>query len=144
MSDQSRATLSTIVIVACILVLGILAYAKVDGAATAAFGTIAIVIAWLTRAPGAPDKIDPPGGAKLVPIVAIGAVIADLVLGCEKPPAMSVENAAAVVQYEVLLTDCRKRGKAAKSYDVYEACADAVDRQLCIESRVRCVDGGAP
>ncbi len=43
----------------------------------------------------------------------------------------SIENAAAVAQYKGLLDDCRARGKAAKSYAVYEACADAVDAELC-------------
>ena len=62
--------------------------------------------------------------------------------GCTPIVQQSVENAAAVAQYEALLDDCRKQGKAAKDYQVYANCADAVDRRLCAESGVRCVDGG--
>jgi hypothetical protein len=54
----------------------------------------------------------------------------------------NVENAAAVAQYKALLIDCREQGKAAKSYAVYERCADEVDRMLCRQSSVRCADGG--
>ncbi len=64
-------------------------------------------------------------------------------IGCI-PPAVTenVENAAAVAQYKVLLADCRERGKEAKSYAVYERCADEVDRMLCAQSAIRCLDGG--
>jgi hypothetical protein len=61
--------------------------------------------------------------------------------GCV-PEAVSVENAAAVAQYKLLLVDCRKQGKEAGSYAVYERCADEVDRTLCRESSLRCKDGG--
>lgn len=66
-----------------------------------------------------------------------------LVLGCDHvPPAINIENAAAVAQYEALLYDCRARGKTAGSYAVYEACAAAVDRGLCAERGLLCKDGG--
>ncbi len=61
-------------------------------------------------------------------------------LGCM--PAPAVENIAAVNQYEALLEHCRERGKVAGSYAVYEACADAVDRELCNTRGLRCKDGG--
>lgn len=73
-------------------------------------------------------------------LFALGCCVSH-VAGC-KPPPQSVENAAAVVQYEALLDDCKTKGKVAKSYGVYAECADAVDRKLCAESGVRCVDGG--
>lgn len=50
----------------------------------------------------------------------------------------TVENAAAVAQYKLALTKCREKGKAAGSYAVYEACADAVDADLCHNSALRC------
>jgi hypothetical protein len=58
--------------------------------------------------------------------------------GCRPPPAHTVENVDAVKQYEGLLDDCRKQGRAAGSYAVYETCADAVDSHLCAEHRLRC------
>jgi hypothetical protein len=65
--------------------------------------------------------------------------------GCHPPaPGTEVENAAAVAQYKALLVDCRARGKAARDYAVYEACADAVDAMLCAQRSLRCTDGGAP
>jgi hypothetical protein len=39
--------------------------------------------------------------------------------------------------YAAALGDCRAKGKAAKSYEVYEACAKSADRAFG-------VDGGAP
>lgn len=74
-------------------------------------------------------------------LFAVGCVVGH-VAGCKPEYREPVENAAAVAQYEALLDDCRKQGKAAKSYQVYEQCADAVDRHLCRESGVRCTDGG--
>lgn len=65
--------------------------------------------------------------------------------GCSPTPkqvAQSVENAAAVAQYEALLAPCRERGKAARDYAVYEACADEVDSHLCEQHGVMCQDGG--
>ncbi len=52
-----------------------------------------------------------------------------------------IENAAAVAQYTALLEDCRAKGKAAKSYAVYETCADLVDAELCRTRSVRCAGG---
>jgi hypothetical protein len=62
--------------------------------------------------------------------------------GCKPPPAESVENAAAVIQYKALLADCRQKGRDHKSYAVYAECADEVDRWLCTTSALRCTDGG--
>ncbi len=44
--------------------------------------------------------------------------------------------------YKALLSSCRAKGKAAKSYAVYETCADQVDAELCRTRSLRC-DGGA-
>ncbi len=55
----------------------------------------------------------------------------------------AVENAAAVAQYKSLLAECRQRGKEARSYEVYAACADAVDEELCRRHSVRCEDAGS-
>jgi len=40
-----------------------------------------------------------------------------------------VKNAADMTSYTAELTECRKKGKAAGSYDVYEACAIEVDKR---------------
>lgn len=65
--------------------------------------------------------------------------LAVLLVGCASvPPVVNVENAAAVAQYTALLEDCRERGKVAGSYAVYEACANAVDRELCARHKLRC------
>ena len=64
-----------------------------------------------------------------------------VIAACEpRPPSvpLSVENAAAVEQYEAILEKCRLKGKAEKSYTVYEACADEVDRELCRLHHLRC------
>lgn len=63
-------------------------------------------------------------------------------LGCSPAVVQNAENAAAVAQYTALLEHCRARGKVAGSYAVYAACADAVDRDLCVTYRLRCSDGG--
>lgn len=66
------------------------------------------------------------------------------VAGCAPTAQQRAENAIVVGTYERELDHCRAQGKAAGSYAVYEACAKTVDRRLCIERGVRCVDGGAP
>lgn len=55
----------------------------------------------------------------------------------------TVENAAAVTQYKLLLANCRMIGKDAGSYEAYEVCANALDRELCRNSALRC-EGGVP
>lgn len=77
-------------------------------------------------------------------VVAFAAMLFALHLctGCKPEHREPVENAAAVAQYTALLDDCKAKGKDAGSYAVYEACADALDRHLCVESGVRCADGG--
>lgn len=78
----------------------------------------------------------------LVFVVCLFAMGVATGLGCAKPPPTTAfENAAAVAQYKALLVACREKGKAAKSYAVYEACADQVDADLCRTSSLRC--GGA-
>jgi len=141
-NDQTKAYMSTITIVACLALLGVLAHLKVEGIPVAAVAVVTTVIAWMTRPP---DKIDPPGGAKIVPILAVGAIVSSLFMGCSDklPPAANVENAAAVAQYELLLADCRAKGKTAQNYAVYETCADAVDAELCRAHGLLCKDGGA-
>ena len=74
-------------------------------------------------------------------LFAVGCLVGH-VCGCHPAVVESVENAAAVAQYKALMADCRKKGKAAKDYEVYDACADEVDRMLCRESALRCPDGG--
>ncbi len=82
---------------------------------------------------------------KIVPfalvLFALGCIV-EHVAGCsptaQQALAANVENAAAVAQYEALLDDCRKQGRASASYAVYSTCADAVDAHLCAQHRLRC------
>lgn len=56
----------------------------------------------------------------------------------------TVENGAAVAQYKLLLADCRKKGREAGSFAVYEVCANDIDADLCRRKSLRCTDAGAP
>lgn len=50
------------------------------------------------------------------------------------------QHARILADYEAELERCREVGKAAGWYAVYEACAKAVDRQLCVDKGLRCRD----
>lgn len=72
-----------------------------------------------------------------------GVLVGSACEGCKQaPPAetitQTVENAAAVAQYGLMLDACRAKGKDAGSYAVYEACADAIDSEICHHQQVRC------
>jgi len=95
MNDNVKAYMSTATIVACLILLGVLAHLRVEGIPVAAVAVVTTVIAWLTRAP---DKIDPPGGAKMVPILAVGAIISSLFMGCTQGFRDGARSALDVVQ----------------------------------------------
>lgn len=76
-------------------------------------------------------------------LFALGCIV-EHVAGCIPSAKERTENALVVGVYERELDHCKAQGKAAGSYAVYEACANAVDRLLCIQRGVRCADGGAP
>jgi hypothetical protein len=69
------------------------------------------------------------------------------VVSCSGQPVKEpdiIETATAVkvhAEYKTLLSRCRK---LAKTYEVYDACADAVDANFCQHHGLRCVDAGAP
>lgn len=77
-------------------------------------------------------------------LYALGFVVTE---GCSGPPPKEpdiIETATAVkvhAEYKTLLARCRK---LAKTYEVYDACADAVDANFCQHHGLRCVDAGAP
>lgn len=93
---------NSLVIICCIVVLGVLAYFKVDGAATSAFGTVAIVVAWLTRGP---DHKDPPPLAKFIPVFAGGAALAELLSGCTPDQRGYARTALDVVQAACIIAN---------------------------------------
>lgn len=64
--------------------------------------------------------------------------------GCAAITGDRLDNARIVAIYEIKLQHCKERGKVAGSYAVYEACAKAVDREMCAEYGVLCgpKDGG--
>lgn len=73
--------------------------------------------------------------------ISITLLLALLVQSCTPESKTATENAAALLQYERLLDDCKKKGREARSYDVYEKCADGVDADLCKHNRALCKDG---
>jgi hypothetical protein len=99
---------------------------------------------WIERLIAWMDRIRPERYVWTCSIVVVAGFLVGMVstAGCQPVP--PIENAAAVAQYEGLLEHCRQRGKVAGSFAVYEACADAVDRELCNTRGLRCKDGGAP
>ncbi len=71
------------------------------------------------------------------------AIIAEHCLtGCAA--AGPADKALTIAAYERELDRCRDNGKASGSYAVYEACADAVDRELCNTRGLRCRKDGGP
>ena len=102
MNDQTKAYMSTITIVACLLLLGVLAHLKVEGVPVAAVAVVTTVIAWMTRPP---DKTDPPGGAKLVPILAIGGIVSSLFIGCTPGQREGARSALDVVQAACIIAN---------------------------------------
>jgi len=54
-------------------------------------------------------------------------------VGCLSPQEkLTVENAAAVAQYDAALVECKRDAKG--SFEAYVACEDAVSRRFCRES----------
>ncbi len=75
-------------------------------------------------------------GVLLITLLALAlATVVHFCSGCGvRPPAersapMTAEQSAIVSMYAAELAECRARGKAAKSFAVYEDCADEVDRR---------------
>jgi len=66
--------------------------------------------------------------------------------GChDQPPPETItettENAAAVAQYKLLLSDCRKKAVDAGNIAVFDKCADELDAELCRTRALRCLGG---
>ncbi|HET9045083.1 MAG TPA: hypothetical protein VFN70_18135 [Burkholderiales bacterium] len=130
MTEQTRATLGTITVVAGLALIGYLAYLRVEAAAIAAPSIVIALVSWFTRAP---ERKDPPTGTTLVPLFAAGAVIASLfACGCSTPPVelpvVSVETKqkAAGATFGADLLECVDNNK--KHEAAIDACADAVRR----------------
>lgn len=75
-------------------------------------------------------------------LIVLGAVIPELCTSCTPAERQIVDSAIVVATYERELDHCREQGRASHSYEVYEACARSVDRRLCVERGVRCVEDG--
>jgi len=83
-SDHTKAIMSTIVIVACLALIGVMVYLKVPEAGLAGVAVVTTIVAWLSRTP---DRKDPPPGSTLVPLIAAGILLASiLACGCSDPP----------------------------------------------------------
>lgn len=133
MTDQTKTIASTLVIVACLLLLGALAYMRIEGAAVAAIAVVTTLVAWLTRAP---DKVDPPPGAKLVPLVGVGAIIASL-FACGGAPSAPYQRAAEAAYGAALLRCVDEAATLAES----KACRERVNAEWQISETVA-KDGG--
>lgn len=53
---------------------------------------------------------------------------------CAPTAGLSIENAAAVAQYDDALVECKKEARAAKSMLVFDTCEYAVRAKFCRES----------
>ena len=64
-------------------------------------------------------------------VVVLGAVVAVIIgfLGCKPAAQVQARNAADEAAYSFALDACEEKGKAAKSYQVYEVCAIDADRK---------------
>lgn len=125
MSEPLKAILATVTIVACLTLIGVMAYLKVEGAGIAAVSVVGVIIAWLTRTP---DRKDPPIAPKLVPLLAASALLTTiLACGCgaaERAAASQAEaefraqNLACKRQYAVVAQQDACREKVAESWGV--------------------------
>lgn len=93
MNEQSKAIMGTIVMVACLVLLGFLVYAKAEGATIAAVAVVTTLIGFFTRSP---ERKDPPANAGIVVAAAIGSILASVACGCA-PPKTPREEARSVV-----------------------------------------------
>lgn len=62
----------------------------------------------------------------------LGAMVAVLMLGCVDPKTPDTAMLAEAAAHQAELLDCVSKGKTAKQYAVYTACADAVDARYGI------------
>ncbi len=63
-----------------------------------------------------------------------------LLLACSSSEQKRAEDALVIATYERSLDHCRELGKRSGSFDVYAACAKAVDRQLCASKGLMCTE----
>lgn len=68
MPETVKAVSSALVIVACLILLGVMVYLKVDGAGVGAVGVVVTIVAWLTKAPS-----NPPPAMKAIPFFVAAA-----------------------------------------------------------------------
>lgn len=66
-------------------------------------------------------------------LFAVGFVV-NLSCGCSPAETLTVENAAAVAQFDAALVECKRKAKAAKDFDVYDECEQALAKHYCSES----------
>lgn len=72
-------------------------------------------------------KTDPPPPLPVLLLV-VGALALPELTACTTPPA--AKTPLELAGYKAALDECRVKGKAAKSYEVYEACAEEADRRF--------------
>jgi hypothetical protein len=119
-TEQTKGIMATVSIVACLALLAFLVHEKVDNASMAAIAAVTTLVAWVTRPP---NRTDPPTGASLVPLAALGAIVSSLFsVGClsasEKAIAAEAayreQQSACVRQYdtEALILACRAKVRA--------------------------------
>jgi len=99
MTEQTKAILATITIVACLALLAFLVHEKVDGATVAALSTVAVLVAYFTRAP---ERKDPPTGPGIVVFAGIVTTVLSL-FACSPHQAAAT---AAEAAYRAQQMDC--------------------------------------
>lgn len=141
---MNRITAIVIIAVSLLATLSVLAVFHADAVATdASAAAIGAAIPIIIRFLAGDKESTAEKGAGPLAVLAVAGAAALLSGGCASSPpestiVESVENAAAVAQYRLLLKPCREKGKDAGSYAVYVECADAVDREVCAKNGDRC------
>jgi hypothetical protein len=127
MNENAKAIMATVVIVACLGLLGVLAAQHVDGAAVAAIAVVTTLVAWLTRTP---DRRDPPAGTGAVIFAALATIIVTACSGCTeaKAPREQARSVVLTIAEGVRTGDlaCASLARAKGDVALAETCASVV------------------
>lgn len=142
MSEQSRAILGTVSIVACLALLGFMVYMKTEGAVVAAIAAVTTIVAFFTRPP---DRKDP--GPSVVVGLAIGTILvatgctpnarwaaADLVM---REVTCTLDETAKGAPIETAIVNCGVTDETRK--DVLAI----ISKSQSVAARMTCGDAGA-
>ena len=74
-------------------------------------------------------------------LLAATFIVTRCFLGCASAQERAAQ-AFIVATYERELNACYEQGQMSNSWPVYQACANALDRRMCVERGLRCVEAG--